>query len=432
MKKSILISILFFFGFQSNSQINSAKVYWVGHSLISHTYTYTLSSNLIQLLDTMATSQSKTYGYYQHTTPGSPLGWNWGKDSTSWASSGTLIQPLINTSHTDYGTYDVIVLTEAIEITGYFYWWNSSFYARKFYNAAKKANSNTRLFLYESWHHYNAGDNGLRFIYGPMSTFNWKNYMLSVRPTWDSIIDLASNPALTQNDPAYVYQGTGVDPGIGNATLDIKIIPTGRVLMEVLDRLDSNLSADNWAYKGGTLKAKDFFQNPLANYPTDTVTKVHPADPLDDIHPSNVLAYLNSLVHYAVIYKDNPINLPAANGVPANIASVFKKVVWRVVTNDPRTGVKDSTTTTISELDRDKIKFKIYPNPTATISTLEFDKVIKKGVVSVMDLTGKTIFSLEIINKNSIKISTNILEKGIYLIQIRTEGKTNIIKLIKN
>ena len=87
----------------------------------------------MNLMSTMTSSQSKNYDYYDHTTPGAPLGWNWGHNNMSWSDGiGTLIQPLINTSHADYGSYDVMVLTEGIDINNTYEYWASSFYARKF------------------------------------------------------------------------------------------------------------------------------------------------------------------------------------------------------------------------------------------------------------------------------------------------------------
>ena len=337
--KKIILGILLLTSQYLIAQINQAKVYWVGHSLISHTDSYSSGTdNLMGLMATMASSQGKTYSYHDHTTPGAPIGWNWGANMAAWNDIETLIQPLLNSSHTDYGTYDVMIVTESIDLHPAYQWWVSSFYARKFYNAAKTANPNARLFLYESWHHFHASDDGFRSYYGPISTFDWNQYMLNVRPLWEMIIDRASDPAMTQNDAGYVYQGPGIDPGLGNDILEINIIPTGQVLVNVLNRLALNLGGDDWTYNGSPLTALDFFANPLANFPTDTVTTVHP-DPVDDIHPSNVLIYLNALVHYAVVYQDNPINLPPANGVPANIADIFKEVVWNVVSTDPRTGI---------------------------------------------------------------------------------------------
>ncbi len=342
MKSSISIyTIILVISYSTlvSSQINSAKVYWVGHSLISHTDYYTPGTdNLIGQLGTMASSQSKSYDYYQHTIPGAPLGWNWGGTLDAWLAVETIIQPLINPAHSDYGTYDAIVITESVHLEPPYMWWASSFYARNFFNAAKAANPNARLFMYESWHHYQASDDDFRYLYGPMSLYDFAASITDIRDLWDTIVDRASIPQLTQTHPGYVYRGPGSDPGVSSDTLEIFTIPTGKVLVEVLSRLDQNLPTDDWTFNGSTLEDIDFFANPFSNFPIDTLTTVHP-ESVDDIHPSHVLIYLNALVHYAVVYQDNPMSIPPSNGVPANIANIFKEVVWEVVQNDPRTGL---------------------------------------------------------------------------------------------
>ncbi len=401
------------------SQINSAKVYWVGHSLISHTDIYTPSStNLIDNLGTLASSQSKTYSFHQHTTPGSPLGWNWGASPVAWASSQVLIAPLIDASDPEYGTFDVMVLTEAVELNGYYDWWSSGFYARKFYNAAINANPATRLFMYESWQHFQASDDASRPYYGPMSTFDFRQYMIDMRVIWESIIDEASDPALTPVDAGYVYQGSAMsatDPGFGGSILPINIIPTGQVLLDVFERLALNLPSDNWDYNGAPLTELDFFSNPFSNFPTDTITTVQSA-PVDDIHPSNVMVYLNALVHYSVIYQDNPSALPAINGVPSNVADIFKEVVWNNVTNDYRTGVSAAGVN-----DNKTIDFVLYPNPATSQLTIN-------GLATGLEYKVFNSLGQELLKGAANSINISNLSKGVYTLRIGSTVKRFIKK----
>lgn len=413
--------LLFFISSVTLAQINDAKVYWVGHSLISSIDNYASSSEgLINLVNTFATSQGKNYDFHKHTIPGAPIGWNWGANATAWNDAEPLIHPLINTSHSDYGTFNVMVVTEGVSVESSYEWWYSPFYARKFFNAAKAANPNTRLFIYESWHHFNAADNDMRGYYGAQSSFNWRNYMVNkARPTWEKIIDEASDPTLTPNAPEYVYQGTTVaatDPGLGDDILDIKIVPTGKALVAVFDRMDANLATDDWSYKGRTLTKNDFFSNPLVNFPTDLTTTVHPGEPIDDIHPSNVLIYLNSLVHYAVIYQHNPSSLPLANEVPENIATIFKEITWNTVLTDERTGV--AAALSINKIAEPK-EIVIYPNPVSTILHI---KNKEQQLYEILDFTGKTVKKGK---ENQINITS--LANGFYLLKL----KDKTVKFIK-
>ena len=69
----------------------------------------------------------------------------------------------------------------------------------------------------------------------------------------------------------------------------------------------------------------------------------------DTIHVNDLGFYLVALTHYAVIYGQDPINVPRqlkrADGTPADApseeaAALMKEAAWEVVTSLPRTGVK--------------------------------------------------------------------------------------------
>ena len=319
------------------SPITSANVYWVGHSLISHRdNNFSGSTTLYQGLEQAAESQGQAYDYHKHTIPGAPIGWNW-----NWNHAESGLTPLLVESDPQYGTFDVLVVTEGVNIESSFRWWSSGFYFRNFCAAAKKANPNARLYLYQSWHHYYASDRTFESYYGPMETFDWVAYMKEVEPIWYNIIDDASDPNV-EVPGDYQYNGPGSDPGVSNDVFDISIIPTGEVLVKIIERLLENRDGDDWTFttglNGSTLTPDDFFANPFTDFPNDTTTTLY-GGAVDDIHGSHVIIYLNILVHYAVIYQQNPVNIPAYNGVPDHIADIFKEVVWGVVTNNPRTGV---------------------------------------------------------------------------------------------
>ncbi|WP_156026860.1 hypothetical protein [Sporocytophaga myxococcoides] len=64
------------------------------------------------------------------------IGWNWGVPA-SWNQVAPIIQPLINPSHQDYGSFNVIVVTKGVNIESSYDSWASGFYARKLFVAAK-------------------------------------------------------------------------------------------------------------------------------------------------------------------------------------------------------------------------------------------------------------------------------------------------------
>lgn len=422
MKKTLLLFSLTFAGLSFShfvfGQYNQAKVYWVGHSLVDgKDWQDPNAKNLIELMGVMADKSKKSYSYHRHTIPGAPIGWNWGVPA-SWNQVAPMIQPLINPSHQEFGSFNVIVVTEGVNIESSYDSWASGFYARKFFAAAKAANPNTRLFLYESWHHLHAGD--FKDKYGPVETFNWRQYMLKVRPVWEKIADEAANPAVLNASPDpwnnrgnYVYQGSGADPGNSNEIFDVKIIPTGKVLVNVLDRLAENRLSDNWTYtkaaKNQRLSDLDFFVNPYLNFPSDLTTTVHGGD-LDDIHASDVLIYLNTLVHFAVIYRENPVNLPTFGSVPENIASIFKEVVWGTVLSDPRAGVNEVITDVLKK--NSAINWMIRPNPASSIVNIDLS-IETKGLISIYDCYGVKVREIEP-SSQSFALNIGDLPSGVY------------------
>lgn len=336
----------------AQTPVNAAKVFWVGHSLVDgRDWSDPKSRNLLDHLEEFASASRKTYAFHKHTIPGAPLGWNWGT-SQSWGQVRPQIAPLTDKSNTAYGTFDAIVITEGVNIESSYDAWASGFYARKFFAAARNANPDARLFLYESWHHFQAGD--FQSYYGPRATFDWRAYMLKARKVWEKIMDEAADPAVlaTAPDPwnnrgNYRYAGTGDDPGNIDGILPVRLVPTGQALVRALDRIAENRPTDDWTYaraaKGGRLSGLDFFHNPLANFPEDLTTTVR-SGAMDDIHSSDVLSYLNAAVHYGVLFRQSPVGLPPTEYVPANIAGLLQQIAWETVTTDPRTGVSGGTT----------------------------------------------------------------------------------------
>jgi hypothetical protein len=337
----------------AQAPIASAKVFWVGHSLVDgRDWNDPKSKNLLDHLEGFAASGNKTYAFHRHTIPGAPLGWNWGT-TQSWNQVRPQIAPLTDKSHADYGTFDAIVITEGVNIESSYDAWASGFYARKFFAAARNANPNARLFLYESWHHFQAGD--FQNYYGPRATFDWRAYMLKARKVWEKIADEAADPAVLAAAPDpwnnrgnYRYAGTGEDPGNTDAVLPVRLVPVGQALVRALDRIAENRPADDWTYaraaKGGRLSGLDFFMNPLRDFPQDLTTTVR-TGAMDDIHSSDVLSYLNAAVHYGVLFRQSPVGLPPTEYVPANIAALLQQIAWETVTGDPRTGVTTAGST---------------------------------------------------------------------------------------
>ncbi|MEZ4988191.1 MAG: hypothetical protein R2795_24710 [Saprospiraceae bacterium] len=321
------------------AQIQSAEVYWVGHSLVnSRDWDDPAARNMPDVLYDFSVFSGKNFDDYQHVTPGAPIGWNWGATPQAWNDVNSLFPPLIDTQHPRYGTFDVMVVTERVDIRNLYDDgdYASAFFARKFYAAAKNANPDTRLFMYENWPSYN----GLPPYYPPPTQYDYVQFIRDSHPDWLRIMDEAADPDVlmaTSYYPTvlanYTYLGTGQDPGNSDDKFIINIIPVGTIFANILERIEADYPSDDWSFPqavaNGSLSALDFFENPLRYWPNDLSTLVYPNESHDDIHPTPLLIYLNALVHYAVIYRENPENLPVYFNIPEPIANIFKEEVLR-------------------------------------------------------------------------------------------------------
>jgi hypothetical protein len=84
--------------------------------------------------------------------------------------------------------------------------------------------------------------------------------------------------------------------------------------------------------------------------------------------------------------------------------------------------------TSINSLDN---KVKVMPNPTTGIVNIEFSNAFN-GKLSIFDVTGKLIDSINILNLNSKQIDLSNLITGIYLIEISSTNQlVERIKIVK-
>ncbi|WP_323036039.1 hypothetical protein [Pararhodobacter sp.] len=59
----------------------------------------------------------------------------------------------------------------------------------------------------------------------------------------------------------------------------------------------------------------------------------------DDIHPSELGAWITALTHFAVIYRRNPAGLTRPDGMSAAVGRWYEELVWRVVSAHPGAGL---------------------------------------------------------------------------------------------
>ncbi len=187
------------------------------------------------------------------------------------------------------GDYDAFVLTEMVEIRDAIRYHDSARYIRLWQEAARAGNPDIRVFLYEAWHRTDGPEDWLARLDGDLARH------------WEGDILL---PGTDLAHPVYV-------------------IPAGQVFAHFVRRVEAAGGIGKLTSRTGLFS--------------------------DEVHVSDLGAYLVALTHYAVIYQQSPIGLPhallRADGTPADapgpeLARAMQESVWEVVTSYPKTGVR--------------------------------------------------------------------------------------------
>ncbi|WP_241434527.1 hypothetical protein [Sulfitobacter noctilucae] len=194
------------------------------------------------------------------------------------------------------GDYDAVVLTEMVEITDAIRYHDSADYLARWAGLAWEANSQTRIYLYETWHHTddNAG--------------------------WLARVD---------RDLRDHWQGDMKYPALVMGKAPIHLIPAGQVKAAFVRAVAAQGGLD------GVASVVDL----MARNADGTV---------DTIHFNDLGAYLVALTHFAVLYHRSPMGLPhqlnradgtAAHAPSAEMAALMQRTVWEVIARHPETGV---------------------------------------------------------------------------------------------
>ena len=194
------------------------------------------------------------------------------------------------------GDYDALVMTEMVELRDAIRYHDSAKYLARWANLAHQAQPETRIYLYETWHHTNDPDG------------------------WDTRV-AADWPALWRDKVLY--------PAVGRSGAAIHLIPGGHVMAAFVGEV---IKAGGI---GGITRLEDLFATNDDGTP-------------DTIHFNDLGAYLMALTHYAVLYHRSPVGLPhqldRADGTPADApsaaaAKAMQETVWRIVGTFQETGV---------------------------------------------------------------------------------------------
>ncbi|MGJ8625636.1 MAG: hypothetical protein ACSHXB_01645 [Sulfitobacter sp.] len=194
------------------------------------------------------------------------------------------------------GEYDAVVLTEMVEIADAVRYHDTGDYLARWAGLAWGANPDTRIYLYETWHH----------------TDDAKGWLARI-----------------DTDLKSYWQGKVINPALSRTDASIHLIPAGQVMAHFIRAVVARGGVD------GITTIDDLFSIRDDGTP-------------DTIHFNDLGAYLVALTHFSVLYHRTPIGSPhalrRADGSQANTPSpeaalLMQQVVWDVVQSHPETGV---------------------------------------------------------------------------------------------
>ena len=295
------------------------------------------------------------------TIPGSPLHWRWnnGGDVTPDARS-------------DIADWELLCITEGvplfIESPDMQSWEREGLESQREYLS---------LFVNNAW---NNGDNGNGAATLLWTT--WTNIDDSDGP-WRPLLDAYEEEWENMQDYANENRPEGAPP--------VYLIPGHRMMARLYDDIQLDLVP-------GIDSLPQFFE--------------------DNIHLNHLGAYAMAMIHYACLYNESPVGLPANlhydldnETHPSNeLALYLQTMIWEVVTGySERTGVYE----VITDIDLEEPSTKnllAYPNPTESILNLTHTDEVMTFTIS--DAAGRIL-----IQTNSREIDISDLNKGIYYVR---------------
>ncbi len=195
------------------------------------------------------------------------------------------------------GSYDVLVLTEMVDLQDAIRWHDSGRYAGLWASFARQSRADMRIYLYETWHRTDIPEGWLDRIDADLPNL------------WEGTI-LAQAKAMA-------------DVGV------IHLIPAGQAMAAFTRALEA---------QGGLPGLED--RHGLFALNEDGMR--------DTIHPNDLGSYLVALVHFATLYHMDPAGLPheltradgtAAEAPSPEVAALMQQIAWDVVRRLPQTGV---------------------------------------------------------------------------------------------
>lgn len=261
-------------------------VYHLGHSLVG--------KDMPHMLAQLAPNG---HGWNSQLGSGTSLKEHWEPNLPIRDFDSTNVAPVYRDAREaiSSGDYDAVVLTEMVELRDAIRYFDGAKYFRRWADLARKSAPETRIYLYETWHHLNDPQ-------------GWEARIADdLHPLWLEKLTGADSRN-TPDRPAY-------------------LIPAGQVMAAVAGAADAGEIA-------GLAGREDLFAR-------------NSQGGLDTIHINDLGAYVVALTHFSVLYQRSPLGLlhqlsradgSAAHSFSPQAAEQVQKLVWQAVLAQPRSG----------------------------------------------------------------------------------------------
>lgn len=329
---------------------NHASVYWVGHSLMNETASSPQGpQNVMSLVAQFAKAKGCDYSMFDHTLYGAPLSLQWRGKTHSYDRVDEATQEKAQSLPNRAAQFDTYILTEIVPLHSVYECEFSPFYLQTFTQCIHQHKPNARIYVYESWDYWN----GTRGGHQPWHV-DWVTNMHIQRKMWEKLCDTAMSGCAITPNLLDQLKAVCTPKKPKNVETPIYLVPVGQAFLRLHKFLKQKDGSDNYTWADGRpFVFSDVFKNPLVNIPKEwpltleeqppeDQQKLSPRDPsqeLDDIHASIAGIYLSALVHFAVIYGQNPVGLPGIEEFSEELCLLFQEIAWEVVVGDERSGV---------------------------------------------------------------------------------------------
>lgn len=299
------------------------------------------------------------------TVPGSQIKWRWENPVGFGAPDAKL----------NINSWQLLSITERVPLA-----YEGGNTQQWYLNLIQEQKHYLSLFVNNAWNNGNTGKGAPTLLWT-----TWTNIDNSDGP-WRQMLDTQGEEFERMQDYANLNKPS-------NAPY-VYIIPGHKMMAKLYDDIQLNLVP-------GITNINQFFS--------------------DNIHTNELGAYAISMIHYACIFNKSPVGLP--NNLLPNItdsslipspklALYLQNMIWKVVTNYPRTGIKDTLTSVyFPEFLANNIN--VFPNPASYSINIVQEKKAENQLLYIYDPFGKIIYT----GYNEV-IDIKDFPDGIYLLKV--------------